>query len=176
MEHADRSLRRSLKSQEVAASLNRIPAYSTRSNSPNLSLFSTTHGSSMKPSLTTAQIAGCATEAQKQKVLLWLQFVSKGFAGSIVERITPVRYDVALVADGTTSTDPNVADASARTRGATLVCDLVIGDDMLNGYKSLHGGAAAFLVDVCTSVALSAFSNGHVSVNLNVDYHQPIPL
>lgn len=102
--------------------------------------------------------------------------MSKGFAGSIVERITPVRYDVALVADGTTSTDPNVADASARTRGATLVCDLVIGDDMLNGYKSLHGGAAAFLVDVCTSVALSAFSNGHVSVNLNVDYHQPIPL
>lgn len=127
--------------------------------------------------LTAAQIAGCATDAQKETVILWFQLVSQGFSGSIVERIKPIRYDVVL-ADSTTSTGPSVADASVRGKGATLVCDLTIEDDMLNGYKSLHGGAAAFLADVCTSFALAALSgsNGNVSVNLNLDYHQPVPV
>lgn len=73
-------------------------------------------------------IAGSATTEQKEKVVLWLQFVSKGFAGSIVERINPLKYDVVLGAEGITNTDPNTTEAPVKS--GTLVCDLVIGDGM----------------------------------------------
>ena len=73
-------------------------------------------------------IAGCATEEQKEKVILWLQFVSKGFAGSVVEKIKPVKYDVQLGVAGATNADPDTVDPPAVTKSGTLVCDLVIGD------------------------------------------------
>jgi len=49
----------------------------------------------------------------------------------------------------------------------------------LNSGGNLHGGCAAFLIDVCSSSTLSPFAEGDtmaVSMNLNVVYHAPAPL
>ncbi|KZO99717.1 hypothetical protein CALVIDRAFT_357698 [Calocera viscosa TUFC12733] len=49
----------------------------------------------------------------------------------------------------------------------------------LNSGGNMHGGCAAFLIDVCSSATLSPFAqddNMAVSMNLNVTYHAPAPL
>ena len=100
-------------------------------------------------------IEGCATDEQKEKVVLWFGFISQNFAGYVVKRIKPVHFDVTLGGN----TEPTGIQKSG-----TLICELVVeegvhlpcissavlmvGADMTNGYKNLHGGCAAFLVDV----------------------------
>ncbi|VDB99549.1 unnamed protein product [Peniophora sp. CBMAI 1063] len=59
----------------------------------------------------------------------------------------------------------------------TLVCELDVREDMVNAGGNLHGGASAFLVDVCSSLALAAAGKlNSVSQALNVVYHAPAPL
>jgi hypothetical protein len=104
-------------------------------------------------------IAGCATDEQKEKVVLWFGFISQNFAGDVVKRIKPVHFDVTLGGGNTQNAEPTGIQKSA-----TFICDLVVeegvyppcissvvlmvGTDMTNGYRILHGGCAAFLVDV----------------------------
>ncbi|KAF8165886.1 HotDog domain-containing protein, partial [Crassisporium funariophilum] len=61
-----------------------------------------------------------------------------------------------------------------------VVMELDVEEDMLNGGGNIHGGCSAFLVDVCSSVALAALNletSGHlnlsVSQSLNIVYHSP---
>jgi hypothetical protein len=102
-------------------------------------------------------IEGCATDKQKEKVVLWFGFLSQKFAGDVVKRIKPVHLDATL--GGNTQN----AEPTGMQKSGTFICDLVVGEgvylpcissvvlmvgaDMTNGYRNLHGGCAAFLVD-----------------------------
>ncbi|KAG7090631.1 hypothetical protein E1B28_009733 [Marasmius oreades] len=60
-----------------------------------------------------------------------------------------------------------------------VVCEMEVHDDMVNRTRTIHGGCSAYLVDICSSIALTALalSNGrsvdHVSQSLNMVYHSP---
>ncbi|KAM6496422.1 HotDog domain containing protein [Amanita muscaria] len=62
-----------------------------------------------------------------------------------------------------------------------FVCELTTEEDMLNGGRTVHGGCSAFLIDICSSLALVAFGLaqnepqlvGTVSQSLNIVYHSP---
>jgi hypothetical protein len=104
-------------------------------------------------------IAGCATDEQKEKVVLWFGFLSRNFAGDVMKRIKPIHFDVTLDGGNTQNAEP-----TGTPKSGTFICDLVVeegvyppyifsavlmvGADMTNGYRNLHGGCAAFLVDV----------------------------
>ncbi|KAJ7768734.1 HotDog domain-containing protein [Mycena olivaceomarginata] len=59
-----------------------------------------------------------------------------------------------------------------------VVCELIVTEDMLNGGGNVHGGCAALLIDVCSTLSLLAFQPGihTVSQSLNVVYHSPATL
>lgn len=49
--------------------------------------------------------------------------------------------------------------------------------DMVNAGGSMHGGCSAYLVDICTSLALAAAGKpGTVSQAIDMVYHAPAPL
>ncbi|KZT06487.1 uncharacterized protein LAESUDRAFT_653521 [Laetiporus sulphureus 93-53] len=70
-------------------------------------------------------------------------------------------------------------DGKQQTR---VVFELTVNNDMLNAFDMMHGGCIAFLVDVCSSVALSLLgivTNGnvaYVSQALNTTYFAGAPL
>ncbi|PVF95906.1 Thioesterase/thiol ester dehydrase-isomerase [Serendipita vermifera] len=115
----------------------------------------------------TREFLGTATQEQKDTIVYWFKNFTGEYNRNIVRRLTPTKFDVVL------------DDGNGQRASGTLVVELTIEEDMCNGYRSLHGGCAAFLVDKydsVSSVMLSAFSSHHVSLNLNVDYHAPIPV
>ena len=60
-----------------------------------------------------------------------------------------------------------------------VVVRVEVNDDLINMAKTLHGGAAATLVDVVGTLALSAADRHHrpgVSTDLNVSWFAPAPL
>ncbi|GLB34270.1 putative thioesterase superfamily protein [Lyophyllum shimeji] len=64
-----------------------------------------------------------------------------------------------------------------------VVCEVTVEDDMINGGGNIHGGCSAFLIDVCSTMALMALSmtdkgeaHRSVSQSLNVVYHSPAGL
>jgi len=65
---------------------------------------------------------------------------------------------------------------------ARVVVEVDVTEDMLNGGGNIHGGCSAFLVDVCSSLALIAFNLENsgditsVSQSLNIVYHSPAQL
>ncbi|KAF9261912.1 hypothetical protein L218DRAFT_960866 [Marasmius fiardii PR-910] len=60
-----------------------------------------------------------------------------------------------------------------------VVCELKVHEDMINRSRTVHGGCSAYLVDVCSSLALTALALAnvgtvdHVSQSLNMVYHSP---
>ncbi|KAJ3506836.1 hypothetical protein NLJ89_g6644 [Agrocybe chaxingu] len=70
-----------------------------------------------------------------------------------------------------------------KKKEAKLVVEVDVTEDMLNGGGSIHGGCSAFLVDLCTAIALSALSletKGElypcISQSINLIYHSPAGL
>lgn len=66
---------------------------------------------------------------------------------------------------------------------AKVVCEITVDEDMLNGGGSIHGGCSAYLVDVCSSLPISALGLitggsgvGGVSQVINMVYHSPARL
>ncbi|KAK7029371.1 hypothetical protein VNI00_014625 [Paramarasmius palmivorus] len=64
-----------------------------------------------------------------------------------------------------------------------VVCSLTVEDDMVNAGKNMHGGCSAFLVDICSTLSLSALSlettgkpHYMVSQTINTIYHSPAGL
>jgi len=65
-----------------------------------------------------------------------------------------------------------------------VVLELIVDEDMLNILGSMHGGCSAYLVDICTTMAISAFRHSsmdgnrglNVSQTLNIIYHSPAAL
>ncbi|KAF9011743.1 hypothetical protein BDQ17DRAFT_1272058 [Cyathus striatus] len=64
-----------------------------------------------------------------------------------------------------------------------VVLEITVAEDMVNGGGNIHGGCSAFLIDMCSTLALSALSlssknelNLSVSQSLNIVYHSPAGL
>ncbi|RDB19982.1 Acyl-coenzyme A thioesterase 13 [Hypsizygus marmoreus] len=64
-----------------------------------------------------------------------------------------------------------------------VVCELTVEEDMINGGGNIHGGCSAFLIDICSTLALTALSMSNtgdvyisVSQSLNIVYHSPAAL
>ncbi|PSR78328.1 hypothetical protein PHLCEN_2v7450 [Hermanssonia centrifuga] len=67
---------------------------------------------------------------------------------------------------------------------AKMVFEIDVTEDMCNFGNSVHGGCSAFLIDLCSSLAISLLATQepkrnvhvHVSLVLNTTYHAPAPL
>lgn len=93
-------------------------------------------------------------------------FAALGIDG---DAASPPSFD-ALALRGLTAVN---ADAAA----GTLTARLPLRADLTNRYGTLHGGAAATIVDVVSSAAIVLTgSDGGVSVTLDVTYLSPAPL
>ncbi|KZV75331.1 Thioesterase/thiol ester dehydrase-isomerase [Peniophora sp. CONT] len=58
-----------------------------------------------------------------------------------------------------------------------VVFETTVEPDMVNAGGSMHGGCSAYLVDICTSLALAAAGKpGTVSQAIDMVYHAPAPL
>jgi len=75
------------------------------------------------------------------------------------------------------------AEEPERMEGRTVI-GITVGSDMVNFLGSMHGGCTAYLIDICTSLALTAFEMSEggepglpsVSQALNIVYHSPAKL
>lgn len=66
-------------------------------------------------------------------------------------------------------------DSDSENSTPTLRCELPLSRALTNRYGSLHGGAAATLVDVCSSAAIAALvDRPGVSLSLSTHYHRPV--
>ncbi|KAH7096648.1 hypothetical protein BKA62DRAFT_491935 [Auriculariales sp. MPI-PUGE-AT-0066] len=111
-----------------------------------------------------AGISGSATLEQKEVLARSILFFGRpggDFAADVASRIRPVRYDV-------------FQDATNKTR-TEMECELVVGDDMLNYHRTLHGGCTAYLIDVCTMHSLIPIVQGHLTLSMDFVCHAPAP-
>lgn len=113
---------------------------------------------------------GTASEAEKQVLITalvnWMRKAS-WFAGTIGQRLKVVRVD--------TSTSP---DGNQKKKTAEVECEVVVEEDMVNAFDTLHGGCSSFLIDVCTTLPLIVLSDekwgsGGITQGLNVVFHAP---
>ena len=97
------------------------------------------------------------------------------FGASILKRMAVTELSVLTKAE-----EPQKLEARA-------VCELTVEEDMINGGGNIHGGCSAFLIDVCSTLALMTLSMTNspdadfqalrsVSQSLNVVYHSPAGL
>ncbi|KAJ7073259.1 HotDog domain-containing protein [Mycena belliarum] len=64
-----------------------------------------------------------------------------------------------------------------RKKEGKVICELIVTEDMLNGGGNVHGGCSAFLIDICSTLALINIRNTQtVSQSLNIVYHSPAGL
>ncbi|KAG9105063.1 hypothetical protein FRC06_000036 [Ceratobasidium sp. 370] len=127
----------------------------------------------MASGVTINDIKGNAPDDQKQLCVDVLDFYAKmddHFAYSVGERLKIEEVSIGEMVNG-------------KSR-ALVVCTITVKEDMLNMLGTVHGGCTAFLVDLCTSIALSISPKGlknpdnwwgkiAVSQALNVIYHSP---
>ncbi|TFK69434.1 Thioesterase/thiol ester dehydrase-isomerase, partial [Pluteus cervinus] len=132
---------------------------------PHMADDSTTHAS-------TSEISGNAPEEVKE-LLASANYVPQAnqpptFADSIIKRTKTVEVSVV-----------NKAEEPTRKEGR-VVCEVLVEEDMTNGYGSVHGGCLALLIDQCSTMALYALQMSTVgepffgvSQSLNIVYHSP---
>ncbi|KAJ7621291.1 HotDog domain-containing protein [Roridomyces roridus] len=92
--------------------------------------------------------------------------VPNRFGDSIVQRMKVTHASLEPKAD------------EPRKKEGKVVCEVEVREDMLNGGGNVHGGCSAFLVDLCSTLALIVFEPGvsTVSQSLNIVYHSPATL
>ncbi|KAF8709110.1 Thioesterase superfamily, partial [Rhizoctonia solani] len=127
----------------------------------------------MTSGVTLDDIKGNAPDDQKQMCIGVLDFYSSlkdHFAYSVGQRLKLLEVSVG----------PMINKKSQ----AIVVCEISLEDDMLNLLGTLHGGCTAYLIDVCSSIAIAIAPQGvnnpeewwgkvSVSQALNVLYHAP---
>ncbi|KAG8996789.1 hypothetical protein FRB90_012638 [Tulasnella sp. 427] len=113
---------------------------------------------------------GSASDAEKQVLITalvnWMRKAS-WFAGTIGQRLKVVRVDTTCSPDG-----------NRKKKTAEVVCEVVVEEDMINAFGTLHGGCSGFLIDVCTTLPLIVLSDekwgaGGITQGLNVVFHSP---
>ena len=79
--------------------------------------------------------------------------------------------------------DQDRSDTSNNSRSMRMVCELNVTEDMVNYEGTLHSGCIAYLMDMCTSVALLGHNTmitgrpaARVSLALSITYLHPVPL
>ncbi|CAE6528193.1 hypothetical protein RSOLAG22IIIB_00513 [Rhizoctonia solani] len=127
----------------------------------------------MTSGVTLEDIKGNAPDDQKQMCIDVLDFYASlkdHFAYSVGQRLKLLEVSVG----------PMINKKSQ----AIVVCEISVEDDMLNLLGTLHGGCAAYLIDICSSIAIAVAPQGvnnptdwwgktSVSQALNVLYHAP---
>ncbi|KAG9078706.1 hypothetical protein FS749_009230 [Ceratobasidium sp. UAMH 11750] len=127
----------------------------------------------MASGVTINDIKGNAPDDQKQLCVDVLDFYAEmddHFAYSVGKRLRIEEVSIGETVNG-------------KSR-SSVVCSIAVKGDMLNLLGTLHGGCTAFLVDLCTSIALSIspkelkdpdnwWGKTSVSQALNVVYHSP---
>ncbi|PFH46565.1 hypothetical protein AMATHDRAFT_154507 [Amanita thiersii Skay4041] len=120
----------------------------------------------------TSRIAGNAPDEVKQ-LIGNLMFIFSGhrkglFSSSIVNRM--VVTEVSII---------EKSEEPLKKEGR-VVCELETKEDMLNGGGAIHGGCSAFLIDICSTLAIMTLSMANtggpldtVSQSLNIVYHSP---
>ncbi|KAH7096649.1 hypothetical protein BKA62DRAFT_774980 [Auriculariales sp. MPI-PUGE-AT-0066] len=113
---------------------------------------------------TAARITGTGTSEQKDYLVRCFAFFGRPdvyFAGAIAHRLQPTVY--------------NVFKDEAGKETAEMTCETKVYDDMLNGYRTLHGGCSAYLTDICPSLGLMPLLAQHVTLSLDIVCHAPAP-
>ncbi|KAJ7482300.1 HotDog domain-containing protein [Mycena galericulata] len=120
-----------------------------------------------------AAIAGNADEEVKKALSDIPNFFGKRrrshkppFGDSIIQRLVVTHASLEAKAD------------EPLKKEGRVVCELEVTEDMLNGGGNVHGGCSAFLIDMCSHLALIVYQPGgiHVSQSLNIVYHSPATL
>jgi len=118
-----------------------------------------------------AKIAGNASDDTKRTIQSLRVKYGNSFGDSIHNRMKIVEISL------------NKNAEEEKRMQVRLVIELDVTEDMLNGAGSIHGGCSAFLVDMCSSLALVALTletspapNPTVSQSLSIVYHSPAQL
>ncbi|KDQ15505.1 hypothetical protein BOTBODRAFT_54767 [Botryobasidium botryosum FD-172 SS1] len=114
-------------------------------------------------------VAGNAPEEFKEQTRSLLQWFTQqmNFAPSVLAQLQLTGVSM---------------ENEGRKQKATVTCEIVTGEDMLNGLGTMHGGCIAYLVDVCTTIPIMIvadggdLSTGGVSQTLSIVYHSPATL
>ncbi|KAI0034352.1 HotDog domain-containing protein [Vararia minispora EC-137] len=112
--------------------------------------------------------AGSASDEVKQMVIGLFDLIKgtkRGFIPDITARIQVTEVSVATKA------------GSSKRMEWIVVCEMDCLQDMSNIANALHGGASAYLVDICSSLVLAAAGRPNtVSQAINMIYHAPAPV
>jgi len=115
-------------------------------------------------------VQGNVPQEYKDNIEVVFKTFSEGFARPISHRLKVTELEV----------HPKVEEP--RKVEARVVFELEVAQDMVNGSGTLHGGCSAYLIDFCSSTAISLHCGHlgrwrqHVSSTMNVVYHAPAPL
>ncbi|KLO06574.1 hypothetical protein SCHPADRAFT_882727 [Schizopora paradoxa] len=131
-------------------------------------------GASESNSPSERPIAGNAAPNVKEKVVELLGFFNgggTGFGDKIGLRIAVTEVSVAK------------KEYEPQKFEGVVICEMTVEEDMVNGAGNLHGGCAAYLVDVCSTLPIAAYqeanskvSIGGVSQVIDMVYHSPAQL
>ncbi|KAF8512770.1 HotDog domain-containing protein [Gautieria morchelliformis] len=116
-------------------------------------------------------VKGNASDEIKEFVVNILRFLTstvddtKGFSGSIGARIKITEVSI------------HQKESFTKKQEATVVCELEVNEEMVNGAGNMHGACSAYLIDLCTSLPLAALvqRSPGVSQVINMIYHAPAP-
>jgi len=115
-----------------------------------------------------SEISGNVTAETKLEISNFIEFLNHGFAESVGRKLKLVEVSV-----NDKTEDPSKQEGR-------VVCEITVTEDMLNPTGILHGGATAYLIDICTSLpilALECHSGGGsgitISQSINIMYHGP---
>ncbi|KIK52996.1 hypothetical protein GYMLUDRAFT_49574 [Collybiopsis luxurians FD-317 M1] len=104
------------------------------------------------------------------------------FGASIGNALQLVQCDIFLprgeaILEGKSAEEVQKLKKSAESQ---TICEIDVTKDMCNIYGTLHGGCAAYLIDLCSSTAIVCYGlytgtdGTGVSTSMNIQWHRPI--
>ncbi|KAF8830943.1 hypothetical protein F5051DRAFT_409095 [Lentinula edodes] len=94
-------------------------------------------------------------------------------------RLTSANVFLPNELEGKTGSEAEKAKKSAET---VTICEIDVTKDMCNIYGTLHGGCAAYIIDLCSSTSIVCYGlytgtdGTGVSSSMNIHWHKPITL
>jgi len=102
------------------------------------------------------------------------------FGAEIGKRIRIVQADVFLPEIGLEGKTEEESENVRRGAESQTMCEIEVTRDMCNVFGTLHGGCAAFLIDLCSSTSIVCYGlytgtdGTGVSSSMNIQWHRPI--
>ncbi|KAI0690923.1 hypothetical protein C8T65DRAFT_671053 [Cerioporus squamosus] len=125
----------------------------------------------MKPNSSTRTVIKGLPAEQEARIRATVDKITLGpsmFASSVGSRLVPTEVEVFQRAK----------DGKMQAR---MVYETTVEEDMLNIGRTMHGGCAVYIIDICSSVALMVLAGAldkptsYVSQALNTTFHAPAP-